>query len=96
MNGAGIRKGLFDWFMLVVFCVSFRSEEVEGSQVSEMLHTPERSLLQSGRKVMSLSVRVDIQSSVYWGISGGMAGKTGKKSVIRFSAQQPIGSGSGW
>lgn len=96
MNGAGIRKGLFDWFMLVVFCVSLRSEKVEDSQVSETLHAPERSLLQSGRKVMSLSVRLDAQSSVYWGISGGMTGKTGKKSVIRFSAQKSIGSGSGW
>lgn len=67
--------------MPVVFCVGLRSVEVVDSQVSERLQIPVRSLLQSGRKVMSLSVRLDIQSSVYWGIwgvSGGMPGKKGE------------------
>lgn len=75
MSGAGTRKGLIVWFVAVMFCVGLTSEEVVAAQVSDTLQIPERSLLQSGRKVTSLSVRLDIQSSVYWGVSGGMPGK---------------------
>lgn len=64
MGGAGIRKGLTDWFVAVVFCVGLTSKAVVESQVSERLQIPERSLLQSGRKVTSLTTGLDIQSSV--------------------------------
>lgn len=74
MGGAGTRKGLIDWFVALVFCVGLTSKEVVDSQVSERLQIPERSLLQSGRKVTSLSIRLDIQSSVY-SVCGRMSGK---------------------
>lgn len=78
MGGAGIRKGLIDWFVAVLFCVGLTCVEGVESHVSERLQIPERSLLQSGRKVASLSIRLDIQSSVYsgtWEVSVGMPGK---------------------
>lgn len=64
MSGAGTRKGLLDWFVGVeVFCSGLGSWAVEDSQVSERLQSPERSLLQSGRKVLGLLVRLDVQLS---------------------------------
>lgn len=61
MGGPGIRKGLLDWLVVeveVVLCEGEVSEDevVVESQVSERLQIPERSLLQSGSKMMSPSV----------------------------------------
>lgn len=84
MGGAGIRKGLNDWFVAVVFCVGLMSKVVVESQVFERLQIPERSLLQSGRKVMSLSTGLDFQSSVSRGICGVSGGMPRKKVECQF------------
>lgn len=83
MGGAGIRKGLLEWFVVVVFCVGLMFEEVVASQVSERLQIPERSLLQSGRKVALLSIRSDIQSSVYKGVCWGSGVMPEKKAEFQ-------------
>lgn len=54
-------------------------EVVEESHVSERLQIPERSLLQSGRKVTSLPAWLDIHSLVFGGVCVVLGGMPGKK-----------------
>lgn len=65
-NDPGIRKASPDWLILaLVFSVGLMSGgDVADSQTSEWLQIPERSRLQSGRKVGSPSVGLDVHSSV--------------------------------
>lgn len=66
MSGAGIRKGLLDWLVVVeMFCGGLSSRVVEDSQVSERLQSPDRSLLQSGREAFGLVVRLDVKLSLW-------------------------------